>query len=176
MESQIFHDSFLGEAGAPLRTCIAANGLLTGRLTPRKLILVVDDDEPLRVMMGLLLRRAGFRVLLAATSNHALRICVRLTRPIDLLITDIQLPELSGFDLTALLAIERPEMPVLFISGAFTEQDPELRTRLCSRRDFLAKPFAPKMLETKVESILVASKDVRRGAGTQSCFEVLEAC
>jgi DNA-binding response OmpR family regulator len=159
MESKTFDDSFLGGAEAPLQTCTAVNG----RLTPRKLILVVDDDEPLRVMMGLLLRRTGFRVLLAATSNDALRICDRLTRPIDLLITDIQLPELSGFDLSVLLAIERPEMPVLFISGSFTEQGPELRTRSCSRRDFLAKPFTPKLLETKVESMLVASKGVRPG-------------
>ena len=173
MESKTFDDSFLGGAEAPLRTWTADTGLPT----PRKLILVVDDDEPLRVMMGLLLRRAGFRVLLAATSNDALRICNRITRPIDLLITDIQLPELSGFDLNSLLAIERPEMPVLFISGAFTEQDPELQTRSCSRTDFLAKPFTPKMLETKVESMLVASKGVRRGAGTAHfCFEVLGAC
>jgi two-component system, cell cycle sensor histidine kinase and response regulator CckA len=173
MESKTFRDSLLCEAEAPLRPCTADTGLPN----PRKLILVVDDDGPLRVMMGVLLRRTGFRVLLAATSNDALRICNRLTRPIDLLITDIQLPELSGFDLTALMAIERPEMPVLFISGAFTEQDPELRTRLCSRTDFLAKPFAPKMLETKVESMLVASKGVRRGAGTAHfCFEVHGAC
>ncbi|SRR5260370_28033276 len=125
----------------------------------RELVLVVDDEEPLRVMLGSLLRMNGFRVLLAGTSNDALRICARLTRPINLLITDIQLPELSGFDLAAVLAIERPAMPVLFISGAFTEQDPTVRTRMTPGRDFLAKLFAPEVFAARVKSMLAVPQN-----------------
>lgn len=128
----------------------------------RQLVLIVDDELPLRVMLGSLLRMNGFRVLLAATSNDALRICARFTRPIDLLITDIQLPELCGFNLAALVAIGRPAMRVLFISGAFAEQDPEVRARISPGRAFLAKPFTPKIFATKVESMLATSHDVCR--------------
>ena len=141
----------------------------------RGLILVVDDEEPLRVMLGALLRMNGFRVLLAGTSNDALRICARLTRPINLLITDIQLPELSGFDLAAVLAIERPAMPVLFISGAFTEQDPEIRTRMTAGRDFLAKPFAPGVFAKKVESILAVPQNVGGAEPVHLRSSVLDA-
>jgi CheY-like chemotaxis protein len=171
-ENPMLSDGFLGEAkgtNRESRTCTSA--------PTRKLVLIVDDEEPLRVMLGLLLRKTGVRVLLAATGNDALRICARLRRPIDLLITDIQLPELSGFDLSALLAVERPAMPVLFISGALTEHDPELTTRICPGREFLAKPFTPKMLETKVESMLVSSQDARSGLGPANFrLSVLEAC
>ena len=143
----------------------------------RGLVLVVDDEEPLRVMLGSLLKVNGFRVLLAGTSNDALRICARLTRPIDLLITDIQLPELSGFDLAAVLAIERPSMPVLFISGAFTEHDPEVQTLLAPGRDFLAKPFAPEVFAAKVKSMLAVEQDAG-GAEEPAHFRLslLEAC
>jgi DNA-binding response OmpR family regulator len=137
----------------------------------------VDDEEPLRVMLGSLLRMNGFRVLLAGTSNDALRICARLTRPIDLLITDIQLPDLSGFDLAAVLAIERPATPVLYISGALTEQDPEVQTRITPGRDFLAKPFAPEVFATKVKRMLSISRDA--GVAEEPAhrrLSLLEAC
>ena len=143
----------------------------------RGLILVVDDEEPLRVMLGALLRMNGFRVLLAGTSNDALRICARLTRPINLLITDIELAGLSGFDLAAVLAIDQPAMPVLFISGAFTEQDPAVQTLLSPGSDFLAKPFAPEVFATRVKSMLAVAQDA---AGAEEPahlrLSLLEAC
>jgi DNA-binding response OmpR family regulator len=146
-------------------------------LNRKKLVLIVDDEEPLRVMMGLLLKKSGFKVLQAGTGHDALRICKRLRRPIDLLITDIQLPESSGFDVAATFAIARPAVPVLFISGALNEQDPELQMRISPGRDFLAKPFTPKVLETKVDNMLAASRQVRGAAGPAPFrSSVLEAC
>jgi len=141
----------------------------------RGLVLVVDDEEPLRVMLGSLLRMNGFRVLLAGTSTDALRICARLTRPINLLITDIELAGLSGFDLAAVLAIDQPATPVLFISGAFTEQDPEVQ--LAPGRDFLAKPFALEVFAAKVKSMLALPQDA--GGAEEPAhlrLSLLEAC
>src|SRR4029077_2198201 len=63
----------------------------TQALSRRKTVLVVDDDEALRVMVGLLLRTSGFRVLLAGTSSDALRICKRLGQRIDPFIKDLQI-------------------------------------------------------------------------------------
>jgi len=143
----------------------------------RKLVLIVDDQEPLRVMMGWFLRKNGFRVLLAGTSDAALRIFERFSRPIDLLITDIQLPKSSGFDLAEAFASARPTLPVLFISGALTEEDPEVRRRISPGRDFLAKPFSPKVLETKVGDMLAVSNDVRGVAGPAPFrWSAFEAC
>jgi FixJ family two-component response regulator len=93
------------------------------------------------------------------------------------LITDIQLPDLSGFDLAAVLAIERPATPVLYISGAFTEQDPEVQTRITPGRDFLAKPFAPEVFATKVKRMLSISRDA--GVAEEPAhrrLSLLEAC
>ena len=134
---------------------------------PKKLVIVVDDEEPVRRLLRSLLRMSGFRVLLAGTGNDALRICGRFSRPIDLMITDIQMPELSGFDLAALMASLRPEMPLLFISGALSEQDPEVRERLSPVRAFLAKPFTQKSLASKVEAMLAASRSFEGPAHVQ---------
>jgi DNA-binding response OmpR family regulator len=126
---------------------------------PKKLVVIVDDEEPVRRLLGSFLKMNGFRVLLAGTGNEALRICAHFRRRIDLMITDIQMPELSGFDLAGRMASLRPGMPVLFISGAFTEGDPEVRERLSPARDFLSKPFTQKSLSSKVETMLAASNE-----------------
>jgi DNA-binding response OmpR family regulator len=138
---------------------------------PKKLILIVDDEDLVRRMLGLLLKIHGFRVLQASTGNDALRICARFRRPIDLMITDIQMPELPGFDLARLTAAVRPEMAVLFISGAFSEQDPEIRENLSPGRDFLAKPFTPKVLASKVESLLAIPRDFAQAAPCQESLQ-----
>ena len=127
---------------------------------PKKLVMIVDDEEPVRRMLRLLLKMNGFRVLLASSGNDALRICARFGRSIDLMITDIQMPELDGVHLARLVGSVRPGMPVLFISAAFCEQDPEVRELLRPDRDFLAKPFTPELLASKVESMLAFSRDL----------------
>ncbi len=137
----------------------------------KKLVMIVDDEEPLRLLLGSLLKMNGFRVLLAGTGKDAIRICARFRRPIDLMITDIQMPELSGFDLAGLIAGLRPGMPVLFISGALSESDPEVRERLSPVRDFLAKPFTQKSLASKVESILAVSQDAVSRATSQRSLQ-----
>jgi len=122
--------------------------------------MVVDDEEPLRMVLRKVLRADGFRVLLASTGDDALRICTRLSRPIAVMITDLQLPGLSGFELAEEAARLRPRMPILFMSGAFRDQDPEVRKRLGPGRDFLGKPFNLHSLASKIESIMSAPASV----------------
>jgi response regulator RpfG family c-di-GMP phosphodiesterase len=66
-------------------------------LTPdedaRPIALIVDDQEALRVMVGLFLRANGFRMLTAPTGRHALRICQGIKGPIEVMITDVHMPE-----------------------------------------------------------------------------------
>jgi DNA-binding response OmpR family regulator len=122
----------------------------------KPLIMVVDDEEPLRGVLSRVLSANGFRVLVASTGNEALRICARMRRPIAVMITDLQLPGLSGFELAEEAARLRPAMPVLFMSGAFRGQDPEVSKCLGPGRDFLEKPFNLDSLAAKVDRILSA--------------------
>ena len=116
--------------------------------------MVVDDEETLRLVLGAVLRKSGFRVLVAGTGHEALRICRRIRRPIAAMITDLQMPGLSGFELADKAARLRPQMPVLFMSGAFRDQDPKLREHLGPGRDFLGKPFNMDLLVSKVDSMM----------------------
>lgn len=107
----------------------------------RHVLMIVDDQKQLRMTLREILNMKGFKVLVSATGEDALRICRRFTRRIDMLITDVQLPRLSGFDLAELATYTRPDMPVLFMSGGLDEQDPAVQKRLGSGRSFLQKPF-----------------------------------
>lgn len=127
----------------------------------KPLIMVVDDEELLRLVLRTTLRDRGFRVLVASTANEALRICARIRLPIAAMLTDLQLPGLSGFDLAEEAARLRPDMPVLFMSGAYRDPDPEIRKRLGPGRDFLQKPFSLNLLASKLESMI----SVPRSAG-----------
>ena len=116
--------------------------------------MIVDDYEQLRMLLREVLRVKGLKVLVSGSGEDALRICRRFTRRIDVLITDVELPKLSGFDLADLAARVRPAMPVLFISGGFHEQDREVQERLGPGRAFLEKPCNMDRLILKVERLL----------------------
>ena len=116
--------------------------------------MVVDDEEPIRTMLGKFLQACGFRVLLAATGNDALRICVRFGRRIGLMITDVQMPELSGFELAKQINQIVPELPVLFMSGGFLRRDHEIQERTGPHTEFVEKPFTHRSLLSKIESLM----------------------
>jgi len=120
----------------------------------KPLIMVVDDEESLRLVLRAVLRAHGFRVLVASRGDDALRICKRIRRPIALMVTDLQLPGLSGFELAEEAARLRPRMPVLFISGGFRDHDCKIRERLGPGREFLAKPFNLNSFASKLDSMM----------------------
>jgi len=122
--------------------------------TSKPLAIVVDDQESLRLMLRSFLRANGFRVLTARTGPDALRICKRIKWPIEVMITDVQMPEMSGFDLAIKAAQLRPEMSVLLMSGAFSESDFKLWNRLGPRTAFVQKPFSWTVLSTTLRSVL----------------------
>jgi CheY-like chemotaxis protein len=103
-------------------------------------VLVVDDNDLLLSLVGRILDTAGIAVLQAGSAADALRLWRNSPIPIDMLITDIQMPGPSGFALAAKLTLERPDLPVLFMSGSY-RHDPRLHSRLRGRRAFLEKPF-----------------------------------
>jgi CheY-like chemotaxis protein len=110
----------------------------------RQTVLVVDDQEVVRDVIRLTLERAGFTVLEASSPKAALDL-VRADRPIDLLVTDVVMPEMDAFELADRVACEAPGVRVLFTSG-YTDAGAE--------GPFIQKPFTPAQLVEKIESVL----------------------
>jgi CheY-like chemotaxis protein len=108
-------------------------------------ILVVEDEEPLRELVSEILRRSGYTVLVASTANEALEVWSEKKHEIDLLLTDIMMPEgISGRDLAERILAEQPEIKVLYTSGYPKEViGPDL---FAEGQYFLQKPYHPSAL------------------------------
>jgi CheY-like chemotaxis protein len=118
-------------------------------------VLVVEDDEPVRRLARRALEGAGYTVLQAASPLEALEISARHTGPLDMLLTDVMMPELTGRQLADRLAASRPGLAVLFMSG-YAEDAIVHHGRLDPDTAFLQKPFPPEALAQKVRTILDA--------------------
>jgi PAS domain S-box-containing protein len=116
-------------------------------------ILVVEDEEKIRLMIRRFLSSLKYTVIEALDGNEALSVSERHKGKIDLLLTDIMMPTISGLDLAKRLQKTRPEMKVLFISG-YTDQGASLSE---SSSNFLMKPFSPSDLQQKIKAILSAN-------------------
>ncbi len=102
-------------------------------------ILVVEDEEPVRIMLGRLLRSQGYNVMLAANASEARTVLSRL-RP-EMVVTDIIMPGENGIELRRVIASDWPEIPVLLISGFSDDGPAEFAARMPNTA-FLPKPFA----------------------------------
>ncbi len=117
-------------------------------------ILLVEDEPSVRRMAQRSLERHGYRVLAAEDGEQALSIASRNgTEPIDLLVSDIVMPGMSGHQLGARIRGIRPSIPAIFMSGYTDIRDhPEEFGE--GEAEFLPKPFSPQTLARKVREIL----------------------
>jgi PAS domain S-box-containing protein len=116
-------------------------------------ILLVEDEEAVRHLLARGLRNYGFTVMTASDGAEALRLVHDRTPHIDLLATDVVMPNMSGRDLADRLRKERAGLKVLFMSG-YTD-DTLLRHGVYEQREaFLQKPFALQAFASKVREIL----------------------
>ncbi len=125
----------------------------TGRAAGGETILLVEDERGVRRVIREMLERHGYKVLEAA-DGHAAEWTFRAhDAAIDLLITDVVMPEINGRELASLLKALRPDLKVLFISG-YTD-DAILQNHIMSPGvSFLQKPFTPDTLARKVREVL----------------------
>lgn len=127
-------------------------------LRGRSVILVVDDEEKIRKLIGEQLEDGGYEVILATSGDDAFQI-LQGTPHIDLIVTDVRMPGvMNGFDLIEQALASRPDLRTIVMSGYTGESIQRIGLADC----FLQKPFTLRSLESKVESLLAASRCLRR--------------
>ena len=153
--------------GSRFRICLAqtdemprpATTVMDERRAPTgtETILLVEDEEAVREFVGTVLRRAGYEVVEAPGGTRAVKLVEGLDTPVDLLLTDVIMPGMSGNELAAVLRARHAALPVVYISGygAASVQDRGIDT---ARDVLLEKPFAPEALLRIVRGSLDSSR------------------
>jgi two-component system, cell cycle sensor histidine kinase and response regulator CckA len=122
-------------------------------LTGAGTILLVEDEDPVRLFSARALRNKGYKVIEAKSGDAALEVIHRATETIDLLITDVVMPRMDGPGLIREVRETHPDMRVIFISG-YTEDSFRKRLDTDAELHFLPKPFSLKQLASKVKEVM----------------------
>jgi two-component system cell cycle sensor histidine kinase/response regulator CckA len=121
----------------------------------RETILLVEDEPAIRQLMRRALEQRGYTVLEASNGDQALAAADRHRGPIHLLITDVVMPGMNGFDLAHQLTRTHPRLRVLFVSGH--GEHPGVRQGLReAQRPFLLKPYTQDALLRSIREVLDA--------------------
>jgi two-component system, NarL family, nitrate/nitrite response regulator NarL len=124
-------------------------------------ILIVDDDEPFRVLVSSLLERAGYATAEASTGEEALA-SIRREMPSCILL-DVLLPRATGYEVCRELRDEYGEaLPIIFVTGERTEPADRVAGLIVGADDYILKPFDPDELIARVRRLLVRSNLLAR--------------
>ena len=115
-------------------------------------VFVVDDEASILRYADRVLRQAGYEPLLASSGADAIRQASTMTR-LDLLVTDLMMPDMKGDELTRRLRQSDPDVKVLYLTG-FSDRLFEEKPILWQSEAFLAKPYSAKALEEAVSLLL----------------------
>jgi PAS domain S-box-containing protein len=116
-------------------------------------LLLVEDDELVRNLVGMILRKCGYAVLEASDGQEALRVSGSHAGPIHLMVADVVMPRMNGQELVQRLTPLRPEMRVLYISGYADDADVR-QGALEGDIHLLQKPFTPEVLARRVREVM----------------------
>jgi two-component system cell cycle sensor histidine kinase/response regulator CckA len=118
----------------------------------KKTILVVDDEAEVRKLVGAMVSQFGYNVLTADSGEHALTLYRNLRRPLDLLITDVVAPGMSGPMLADKLTALQPGLKVLYISG-YDNTHMVQKYVVEKGHALLSKPFTLQQLKDEVREL-----------------------
>ena len=141
-----------GQVAVPARAEPAPDpraGAVTGT------VLVVEDEASVRRLTRRTLEAAGFHVLEAEDGGQGLRLAQ--DAELDLVVTDIVMPGMSGIELAERLAASHPGVPVLFVSG-YADEAAESRGAGAAGRELLGKPFRPRQLVERARRLIEARR------------------
>ncbi len=124
-----------------------------GGLSRGETILLVDDNASIRKSLAALLEIKGYKVLQAENGHAALQIVRGESASIDLVITDVVMPEMSGGEMVRRISMDRPGMKVLFMSG-YAPEDFAGHVILGKDVAFLSKPVGAQTLHSKIRELL----------------------
>ena len=116
-------------------------------------ILLVEDEQMVLNLTASVLKNAGYKVVTASTPKQALEAVARQTDPIQIMITDVVMPGMSGPTLANTLVSEYPEMKIIFMSG-YTGAAVVENSFIRPGSAFLQKPFSPDALKAKIRALL----------------------
>jgi two-component system, cell cycle sensor histidine kinase and response regulator CckA len=116
-------------------------------------ILLVEDEEAVRLLTRTILERAGYRVVDAPNPQRAIELWEQQPNVFDLLVTDVIMPGSSGPQLFNRLVRQRPELRVLYVSG-YTDDTIAHQGQLDSGVEFLQKPFTADALQLRVRAVI----------------------
>jgi DNA-binding response OmpR family regulator len=127
----------------------------------RQTILVVDDEPSIREVVTLYLRRAGYRVIVAADGQAALE-ALEKHAP-DLVVLDLMLPQVDGLEVTRQLRA-RGDTPIIMLTARRQETDRVLGLEM-GADDYVVKPFSPRELVSRVKAVLRRTSGTARAEG-----------
>lgn len=116
-------------------------------------ILLAEDEDGVRAIMTEMLEKQGYTVLAAASGLEALSLLQRHKGPLDLLVTDVVMPQMGGRELADRIRTAMPGLKVLFVSG-YTDGAMLKEGELEAGTDLLQKPFNPNQLASRVRDVL----------------------
>jgi two-component system, cell cycle response regulator CpdR len=114
-------------------------------------ILVVDDEEPIRKFLFVILERAGYAVRTAASGHEAIDLCEK--ESFDLMLSDVMMPQMNGHELAQWVAAHHPAMRTALMSGFDATCEGCAYSPRCR---LIAKPFVPKQIVSFVHEVLAA--------------------
>jgi two-component system OmpR family response regulator len=136
---------------------------------PGERLLLVDDEDNLRSMLEAALRHNGFDVSSAATGREALD-AVATVRP-DVIVLDVMMPDLDGFEVCRRLRADGTRAPVLFLTARDTTED-KVRGLTLGGDDYLVKPFSLEELVARLHAVLRRSGLTRLDESVLSCADL----